>query len=168
VHVGVVVLVIILERFKNFSRFLGGCSAVEVDQRLTVCLLVEDRKILTDSLPIDVCSSNLVHGLICSVQYDMPIYSETVAADFARAPQSGVLVCPAGLQPAESHSGQYVRYATRAQPYVPTCCAYVTCFPTVSLGASTDALRHQLHQILKMNGLCIWQISLHARGASLL
>src|SRR4029453_17684070 len=77
VHIGVVVLVVTAKCIEHRFRFLRGRSVVEVDQRLAVCLLMEDRKILTDSLPIDLCSSRLVHGLICPVPYRMPIYSGT-------------------------------------------------------------------------------------------
>src|SRR4030095_6536498 len=76
-HIGVVVLVVTAKCIEHPSRFLRGRSVVEVDQRLAVRLFMEDRKILTDSLPIDLCSSRLVHGLICPVPYRMPIYSGT-------------------------------------------------------------------------------------------
>jgi hypothetical protein len=46
-----------------------------------VRLLVEDRKILADSLPIDGRSGNLVHDLICFTRSCAPAYSDATAAD---------------------------------------------------------------------------------------
>ena len=39
-------------------------------------LLTENRKILTDSLPINTATGNLVHILICSACRCAPVYSK--------------------------------------------------------------------------------------------
>src|SRR5262249_58465155 len=77
VYVGVVVLIVMAKRLEHSRGFLRGCSVVEVNQRLSVRLLAKYRKVFANGLPIDVCGSNLVHGLICSVCDRVPIYSGT-------------------------------------------------------------------------------------------
>src|SRR5438094_725573 len=85
VHVGVVVLVVTAKCIEHAFRFLRGRSIVEVDQRLAVRLLKEDRKILADSLPIDG-SGNLMHTVICFAHRCLPVYSD--AADALRQSSS--------------------------------------------------------------------------------
>ena len=72
-HVGVFVLVVMAKRIEHGDRFLRRCRAVKIDQRMAVRLLAEDREILTDDIPIDTATGNLVHALICSTRGDAPL-----------------------------------------------------------------------------------------------
>src|SRR6185436_3055286 len=45
VNIGVIMLIIVPERFKHLPGLLRGGGIVEVDQRMPVNLLIEDRKI---------------------------------------------------------------------------------------------------------------------------
>ena len=51
--VGVVALVVTAERVEDRAGFLGGGGVIEVDERMPVDLLVENREILPQGLPID-------------------------------------------------------------------------------------------------------------------
>jgi hypothetical protein len=53
VNVGIVLLVVIAQRIENGPRFLRGGGVIEVDQRIPVDLLVQNRKILALRFPID-------------------------------------------------------------------------------------------------------------------
>lgn len=74
-HVGVVVLVVISKGIEHGPRFLRGCGAIKVDQGMAMRVLTENREILTDSLPIDTATSDLMHILICSASHCAPVYS---------------------------------------------------------------------------------------------
>ena len=66
-HIGVVVLVIMPERIDHGARLLRCRRVIEIDQRMTVRFLIEDRKILADDTPIDFVRRALVHDqAICA------------------------------------------------------------------------------------------------------
>src|SRR5438128_12488399 len=75
-HIRVLMLVVLPKHIEHRSRFLRRGRIVEIDQRMAVCLLAEDREILADSLPIGGASGNLVHKLICSTRSCAPVYSQ--------------------------------------------------------------------------------------------
>ena len=69
--VGVVALLVVEERVENHPRLLRGGGIVEIDERTTVDLLVEDREILAQSGPVyglvgkhrcDALASGVVFG----------------------------------------------------------------------------------------------------------
>src|SRR5712672_1364601 len=53
VHVGVVLLVVPIERLEDRARLLAGRRAVEIDERLAVDLLPEDGEVLPHPLDIE-------------------------------------------------------------------------------------------------------------------
>ena len=61
--VGVVVLVVALDGLENLTRFLRGGAVVEVDERVPVDLLIQDREIFAQLLPVDCCSHGRAHVL---------------------------------------------------------------------------------------------------------
>ena len=73
-HIGVVVLVIMAERIDHRARLLRRRRVIEIDQRMPVHLLVEDREILANRLPIDGIAGDLVHHVICDATGDTPLY----------------------------------------------------------------------------------------------
>src|SRR5438094_3380355 len=60
----VVVLVKLPKRLDDGARFLRSRRAIEVDQRMAVGMLAENRKILANSFPVDSAGCELVHTLI--------------------------------------------------------------------------------------------------------
>src|SRR5689334_16301150 len=52
-HVGVVVRIVIDKRIDNGLRFLAGGGVIEINQRLAVNFLAENRKIFTNSVDIE-------------------------------------------------------------------------------------------------------------------
>jgi len=53
VHIGVVVLVIMHQRVNHLARFLGRGGIVEINQRLAMDFLIQNRKILAHDGPIN-------------------------------------------------------------------------------------------------------------------
>ena len=64
-HIRVVVFVKIPQRLDHGARFLRGRSAIEIDQRMSVRLLAQNREIFAKSTPVDSAGSDLVHITIC-------------------------------------------------------------------------------------------------------
>src|SRR6476646_4599355 len=60
-HICVVVFVIVSQRFDDGAGLLGCGGVIEINQRMPVDLLVEDREILPEALPISLSSGNLMH-----------------------------------------------------------------------------------------------------------
>ena len=55
--VGVVVLVIIAQRLDDCARLLRGRGVIEINQRMAMDLLIQDRKIGAQCSPIDLASA---------------------------------------------------------------------------------------------------------------
>jgi hypothetical protein len=53
VHIGVVVLVIMHQRVNHPTRFLGRRGIVEINQRLAMDFLIQNRKILAQRRPVN-------------------------------------------------------------------------------------------------------------------
>ena len=73
-HIGVVVLVVVPERIDHRPRLLRRRGVIEIDQRLAVHLLVEDREVLADRIPIEGAARDFVHSLICDATGGAPLY----------------------------------------------------------------------------------------------
>ena len=83
-HVGVVVLVIMPERIEHRARLLRRGRVVEIDQRLAMHLLVEDREVLANRGPIDGSAGDLVHRPNLRWQLDgAPLYFSRFRCSFA-------------------------------------------------------------------------------------
>ena len=63
--VGIVALVVTAEGVEDGAGFLGGGGVIEVDERMPVDLLVENREILPQGLPIDGVAGDPVHAGMC-------------------------------------------------------------------------------------------------------
>src|ERR1700736_1218790 len=74
-YIRIFMLVIMPQRIEHISRFLRRRGAIKIDQGMTVRLLVKDREIFADGVPIYVATSNLVHTLISSTRRGAPPYS---------------------------------------------------------------------------------------------
>src|SRR5437588_4286163 len=74
-HIGVFVLVIISNNVEHSARLLGAGGVVEVDQRMAVHALPQNRKILSERRPIELSAGRLVHGIICSMRWLAPVDS---------------------------------------------------------------------------------------------
>jgi hypothetical protein len=97
-NVRVIVLVKVPHRVDHRARFLRSRSAIKINQGTPMRLLVKDRKILTDSAPINSAASNLMHPIICSTRRDAPVRNthfqsvsdlllcDLLFASFTRAP----------------------------------------------------------------------------------
>lgn len=77
-HVGVVVLIIMSQHLEHRFWFLRGCGVVEVNERMPMRPLVQDRKILAERAPIYIPAGNLVHILMCYRVTLRASYSESV------------------------------------------------------------------------------------------
>src|SRR5664279_3997503 len=62
-HIGVVIFVIMPQLIEHDAWFLGCRRVVKVDERRAMHLLLQNRKILTDTIPICFFARNLVHAL---------------------------------------------------------------------------------------------------------
>src|SRR5215472_1320743 len=71
----VVVLVKIPKRLDHRARLLRGRGAIEINQRMPMGPLTQNRKILANSIPIDRAGS-FVHIIICYTHKDAPLYSD--------------------------------------------------------------------------------------------
>src|SRR5437867_359481 len=78
-HIRVFVFVIAPKRVDYCPRFLRGCGAIKIDQRMAVRLLTQDREILADGAPVYTAASNLVHAIICSTRCRAPLYSDALS-----------------------------------------------------------------------------------------
>src|SRR5262249_34447479 len=78
-HICVIALVKSPKHVDHRARLLRRRSAIEINQRMTVCSLAQDREILADGVPIDGASSDLVHTIICYTRRRAPLYSSAVA-----------------------------------------------------------------------------------------
>ena len=67
-HIGVFVFVIIADHIEDSARLLRAGRVVEVNQRMPVHALAQDRKILTKRGPIHAISGCLMHQIICSMR----------------------------------------------------------------------------------------------------
>ena len=82
-HIGVVVLVIMLERIEHRARFLRRRRIVKIDQRLAVHLFAEDREVLANRIPIEGTARDFVHNLICDATGGAPLYLRGVVTSFS-------------------------------------------------------------------------------------
>src|SRR5207247_269898 len=73
--IGIFVFVIISADIEHTSRLLRTGGVVEVNQRMTVHALTQDREILAKRGPIDPPSGYFVHELLCSMRRFAPLYS---------------------------------------------------------------------------------------------
>ena len=71
-HICVVVFVKIPQCLDDGARFLRGRSAIEIDQRMTVGLLTQNREILAKSTPVDLARDSFMHPIICSTRRRAP------------------------------------------------------------------------------------------------
>ena len=74
-HIGVFVFVIISDDIENRARFLRTGGVVEINQRMTVDALPQNRKFLAERGPIHSTSGCFVHKIICSMRWFAPVYS---------------------------------------------------------------------------------------------
>ena len=74
-HIRVFVLIIIADDVQYGARFLRTGCAVEIDQRMAVHALPQDREILAQRGPIDLTLHRLVHETICAKRGFVPIDS---------------------------------------------------------------------------------------------
>ena len=74
-HICIFVFVIMPKRIENGARFLRSGRAVKINQGMSMRLLPEDWKILTNGIPIYSATGNLVHSVICSRRCCAPLYS---------------------------------------------------------------------------------------------
>jgi hypothetical protein len=63
-HVGVVMLVVVPERFDHGPRLLRGGGVIEINQRMSMHLLLQDREVRSD--PIPVCDTPFMHEPMCA------------------------------------------------------------------------------------------------------
>ena len=75
-HIRVVVFVKIPQRLDHGARFLRGRSAIEIDQRMSVRLLAQNREIFAKRTPVDSAGSDLVHITICYTCRRAPLHSQ--------------------------------------------------------------------------------------------
>src|SRR5262249_51260461 len=73
-HIRVVVFVKLPHRLDHRARLLRSRSAVEVDQRMPVRSLVQNRKILTKSAPVHLARDSLMHAIICYTSGGAPAH----------------------------------------------------------------------------------------------
>src|SRR5262249_52761730 len=66
-------------RLDHRARLLRSRSAVEVDQRMPVRSLVQNRKILTKSAPVHLARDSLMHAIICYTSGGAPAHSQRTA-----------------------------------------------------------------------------------------
>ena len=71
-HIGVVVFIIMANRIEHRARLLRRSRIIEVNQRVTMHWLAQNRKIFATGLPIEIG----IHALICLRQGTTP---ETIA-----------------------------------------------------------------------------------------
>ena len=81
-HIGVVVLVIMLKRIEDRTRFLCRRRVVKIDQRLAVHPFTEDREVLANRIPIEGAARDFVHSLICDATGGAPLYLRGVVTSF--------------------------------------------------------------------------------------
>ena len=81
-HIGVVVLVVMLERIEDRTRFLRRGRIVKIDQRPAMHLFAEDREVLANRIPIEGAARDFVHSLICDATGGAPLYLRGVAISF--------------------------------------------------------------------------------------
>ena len=74
--VGVLVFVIISNDIEHRARLLRAGGIVEVNQRMTVHALPQNRKIFAERRPIHPTGDHLMHELICSMRRFAPVYSQ--------------------------------------------------------------------------------------------
>src|SRR5207237_8778486 len=79
--IGVFVFVIVSNAVQHRARFLRGGCAVEINQRMTVHALLENRKIFAERGPIHPTGGHLVHEIICSTRSGTPLYSYPAKID---------------------------------------------------------------------------------------
>src|SRR6266576_4096334 len=84
-HIRVVVLVKIPQRLDHGARFLRGRSAIEIDQRMSVRLLAQNREIFAKRTPVDSAGSDLVHITICYTCRRAPVYSQRATKPWCRS-----------------------------------------------------------------------------------
>jgi len=83
-HIGIFVFVIMPDDIEDRPRFLRGGGVVEINQRMTVHSLPENRKILAKRGPIHATGGCLVHEIICSKPRLAPLYSQARGSTSAR------------------------------------------------------------------------------------
>ena len=74
-HIRVVVLVKDPQRLDHRPRFLRSCSAIEVNQRMSVRLLAQNREIFAERTPVGRTGSDLVHITMCYTRRRALVYS---------------------------------------------------------------------------------------------
>src|SRR5436190_17746914 len=65
-NVCVLMLVKIPQGLDHRARFLRSRRAIEINQRMAMRLLAQNRKISADGIPIDTAAGALVHTTMCS------------------------------------------------------------------------------------------------------
>jgi len=74
-HIGIFVLIIMPDDVEDACWFLRTGGAVEINQRMPIDLLAQDRKILAQRRPIDLTLNRFVHTTICAKRGFAPIDS---------------------------------------------------------------------------------------------
>ena len=90
-HIRIVVLVVMLQRFDDGARLLSCRRVIEIDQRMTANGLAQDREILANGIPIKGGGSDFVHSLICVVRAASPVIR-------FRGQKKSTAICLAQLQ----------------------------------------------------------------------
>jgi hypothetical protein len=70
-HIGVVVLVVVPERFDHAARLLRRGGVIEIDQRMPMHLLLQDWEVRPDAIPI--CDTPFMHKPMCASRRFAPI-----------------------------------------------------------------------------------------------
>ena len=82
-HIGVVVLVIMLERIEDRTRFLCCRRIVKINQGSSVHFFAENREVLANRIPIEGVARDFVHYLICDATGGAPLYLRGVVISFS-------------------------------------------------------------------------------------
>src|SRR6266446_2302315 len=83
-HIGVFMFLITSDDIEDGARLLGGGGVVEVNQRMAVDALPQNREILAERGPIHATHGHLVHEIICSKPRLAPLYSQARGSSFSR------------------------------------------------------------------------------------
>jgi hypothetical protein len=71
--IGILVFVVMPQRFDDGSRFLRSSSVIEIDERMFIYPFPQDGKILSDLAPGNFLGRLVCHGSICARRADAVI-----------------------------------------------------------------------------------------------
>ena len=79
-HIGIVMLVVMLEGIEDRTRLLCRRRIVKINQGSAVHLFAEDREVLAKRIPIEGVARDFVHSLICDATGNAPTHLREVVA----------------------------------------------------------------------------------------